>query len=115
MIFLEVFTQLYLAAKWEGNMAKKKSAKFNKEDIDNLSDDKPAVYIVEDKKKKNIYTGSAGKGRVKARVKEHLAGRKDSISGGVTVRIIQKSRIKDAQETEQKGSSLAVRMGVTLL
>jgi len=83
-------------------MAKKKTAKLNNEDINNLSDDKPVVYIIEDSKGKNIYTGSAKRGRVKERIKEHLPGRKDSIPGGVKVKINQKQRIKEAEKAEQK-------------
>ena len=45
-------------------MAGKKSGKFSKDGIEALAKDKPVVYVIEDDKGKNLYTGVAKRGRV---------------------------------------------------
>ena len=81
-------------------MAKKKTADFKPEAIDSLSQDKPVVYKIINQKGENIYTGSAKRGRVTDRIKEHLLGDSDPIPGGVKVKIEQHNSIKDAQSSE---------------
>lgn len=83
-------------------MAGKKSGGFNKEGIESLSKDKPVVYQIENSKGDNIYTGVAKRGRVEQRLKEHLPGAKDSIQGGVKVKIQQKSSIDAALKSEAR-------------
>jgi excinuclease UvrABC nuclease subunit len=86
---------------------KTRTAKFNKESIGNLPNDKPVVYKIENSKGENIYTGSAKRGRVEDRLKEHLAGGSDSMPGGAKVRIQQKSSISDAQKTEARSIAIS--------
>ena len=83
-------------------MSAKKSGKFTKEGIEALAKGKPVVYKIEDSKGNNIYTGSAKRGHVEERLKEHLPGGKDSIPGGKRVVIEQKSSISDAQASEKR-------------
>jgi excinuclease UvrABC nuclease subunit len=81
---------------------KRKTADFNPESIDALSQDKPVVYKVLDRKGENIYTGSAKRGRVAERIKEHLPAGPDAIPGGSKVKIEQKESIQEAQDTEKR-------------
>ena len=84
-------------------MAKKKlTVKFKKEEIENLSNDKPGVYKILNKSGDNIYTGIDKRGRVVPRVKEHLSGGPDPIKGGVKVKLIPKPTIKDAEKSEKR-------------
>ncbi len=83
-------------------MAGKKRGSFNKEGIEGLAKDKPVVYEIQDGKSKNLYTGSAKKGRVGDRLKEHLPGGKDPIRGGKKVVIQQKSSIDEALKSEAR-------------
>ena len=83
-------------------MAGKKSGKLDKERIEGLAKDKPVVYKIEDDKGKNLYTGVAQRGRVEARLKEHLPGGADPVRGGVKVRIQQKSTIAEAEKSEAR-------------
>ena len=83
-------------------MGGKKSSEFNPDGIESLSKDKPVVYKIENAKGANIYTGSAKKGRVEDRLKEHLPGGKDPIPGGKRVVITQKPSIDEAQKTEKR-------------
>ncbi len=59
----------------------KKSSDFTEEAIESLAKDKPVVYQILNKNNKNIYTGSAKRGRVEERLKEHLPGGPDPIRG----------------------------------
>lgn len=83
-------------------MSGKKSGPFTKEGIEDLAKDKPVVYKIENGKGNSIYTGSAKRGRVEERLKDHLPGGKDSIPGGKRVMIEQKSSITDAQASEER-------------
>lgn len=83
-------------------MTGKKSGSFDKEGIEGLAKDKPVVYDIQDEKGKTLYTGVAKRGRVEARLKEHLPGGPDPIKGGAKVKIQQKSTIKDAEKTETR-------------
>lgn len=80
----------------------KKSSDFSEKGIESLAKDKPVVYEILNKNNKNVYTGSAKRGRVEERLKEHLSGGPDPIRGGTKVRIQQKSSIDDAQKAEQQ-------------
>jgi len=79
---------------------KRKTTNLNKEKIKDLPNDKPAVYKIIDDKGKNIYTGVAKRGRVRARVNEHLPGGPDPIRGGKKVIVQQKGTIDDAERSE---------------
>lgn len=83
-------------------MAGKKSGSFDKKGIEGLVKSKPVVYTIEDNKGKNLYTGVAKRGRVEARIKEHLPGAADPIRGGTKVKIQQKSSIADAEKSEAR-------------
>lgn len=83
-------------------MAGKKSGSFDNDGIEGLAKDKPVVYDIQDKKGNTLYTGVAKKGRVEARLKEHLSGGPDPIRGGVKVKISQKSSIADAEKSEAR-------------
>lgn len=81
---------------------KKKTADFTSEGINSLAQDKPVVYKILNKNGKNIYTGSAKRGRVAERIKEHLPGGPHPIPGGAKVKIIQKNSIKEARKSESR-------------
>jgi len=83
-------------------MAGKKSSSFNKDGIERLAKDKPVVYDIENKSGKTLYTGSAKKGRVEQRLKEHLPDGPDPIRGGAKVKIRQKPSIAQAQKSEAR-------------
>ena len=83
-------------------MAGKKSGSFDSEGIEGLAKDKPVVYKIKNSGGKNIYTGSAKRGRVEERLKEHLPGGKDPIRGGAKVKIQQKSTIDEALKSEAR-------------
>ena len=83
-------------------MAKNKTrtAKMDSQSIDTLPNDKPALYKLLDSTGKNVYTGTAGRGSVRDRLKDHLPGGKDPVPGAAKVRIEQKDSIEQAQHTE---------------
>ncbi len=82
-------------------MPSKKSGKFDNEGIEGLAKDKTVVYglkasqrtrrSIEDDKRNLLYVGVAKRGRVTARLKEHLPDGIDPVRGGPPVRIQQKS------------------------
>lgn len=80
----------------------RKTGSFDEQGIDSLSKDKPVVYEIFNKEGKNIYTGSAKRGRVDDRLKEHLPGGSDPVQGGAKVKITQKSSIEQAQKAEAR-------------
>lgn len=83
-------------------MAKKKTVKLNKDAVNDLSNNKPAVYKIFNNEGENIYTGSAKRGRVTERIKEHLPGGSDPIPGAAKVKIEQHSSIDEAQKSESR-------------
>lgn len=83
-------------------MAGKKSGSFDKDGIEGLAKDKPVVYDIQNKAGKTLYTGSAKKGRVEQRLKEHLPDGPDPIRGGTKVKISQKPSIANAQKSEAR-------------
>ena len=83
-------------------MPGKKSGKFDNEGIEGLAKDKPVVYKIEDNQGEDLYVGVAKRGRVEARLKEHLPGGADPVPGGATVRIQQKMNIADAEKAEAR-------------
>ncbi len=83
-------------------MSGKRSGTFNKKGIESLAKDKPVVYEIENTRGKNLYTGSAKRGRVEERLKEHLPGGPDPVRGGAKVRILQKSSIDEAKKSEAR-------------
>lgn len=83
-------------------MSGKKSGSFDKKGIEGLAKNKPVVYNILDKKGNTLYTGSAKRGRVGERLKEHLPGGPDQIRGGTKVKIQQKSSIAEAKKAEAR-------------
>ncbi len=83
-------------------MVKKKSAKFSREDIGKLAQDKPVVYKLLNIKKENVYTGSSKKGQVPSRIKDHLPGGSHPIPGVKKVQIEQHNSIDDARKSEKR-------------
>ena len=81
---------------------KRKTADFKPDSIDTLAKDKSVVYKILNRKGENIYTGTAKRGRVPDRIKEHLPGGADPIPGGSKVQIEQKASIQDALKTEKR-------------
>jgi hypothetical protein len=79
----------------------KKTVRFSKTDVDGLPDDSPVVYKILTEGGRNNYTGVAQRGRVRARVSEHLPGRRDAVPGA-SVEIEQTSSIKQAREKEAR-------------
>lgn len=80
----------------------KKTADFKPEAIDNLAQDKPTVYKILNSQGENIYTGSAKKGEVADRIKDHLPGGSAPIPGAVSVTIEQHTSIGDAKSSESR-------------
>ena len=66
-------------------MPGKKSGKFDNEGIEGLAKDKPVVYQIEDDKRNLLYVGVAKRGRVEARLKEHMTDGVDPVRGGAKV------------------------------
>jgi len=77
----------------------KKTVPFNQKAIERLQNNKPVVYKILTKGGKNNYTGTAQRGRVQDRLKEHLPDGKDYVPGA-KVQIEQMDSIKDAQAKE---------------
>ncbi len=73
-----------------------KKTKFNKTSIEKISNDKPVVYNIKTEAGRSNYVGSAKKGRVQDRLKEHLG----KIPGS-SVEIEQHSNINDARKKEK--------------
>ena len=82
--------------------SKRKKTEFTKDGLERIRDDKSAVYKIRNAKGENIYTGSATRGRVEDRLREHLPGGKDPVPGGRTVEIEQKSSIDEARRSEAR-------------
>lgn len=72
-----------------------KKAKYNKQGIGQLPNDKPVLYRIETESGGLNYAGIAKRGRVQERISEHL-----SKIPGATVRIEQFSSISDAEKKE---------------
>lgn len=75
----------------------KKTANFNKNDIQNLPNDKPVVYRIQTEGGKDNYVGSAQRGRASERIGEHLGE-----VPGAKVKIEQYPSIGTAQASETR-------------
>ena len=73
----------------------KKTVKYNKTGVDKLPNDKPVVYQIQTETGTKNYIGSAQKGRVNERIKEHLGE-----IPGAKVTIAQHKSIADARKAE---------------
>jgi predicted GIY-YIG superfamily endonuclease len=81
---------------------KSRTTKLSPEGIEKVPDNKPVVYKILNQGTHNIYTGTAKRGRVQARLKEHLPGGPDPIPGGAKVHVQQMPSISDAKKTEAR-------------
>jgi hypothetical protein len=81
---------------------KSKTVKFNDDGIAKLPKDRPVVYKIKNAQGENIYTGIAKRGEAQNRIKDHLPGGQDAISGGAKVQIQQKTSIDDAKRSESR-------------
>ena len=79
----------------------KKTVNFSNQGIGQLPDNKPVVYKIQTGSGANNYTGIAQRGRVRARIAEHLSGSKDPIPGA-KVQIEQMSSIANARAKESR-------------
>jgi predicted GIY-YIG superfamily endonuclease len=75
---------------------------FTRDGIEHLVANKPVVYKILNSRGNNIYTGSAKRGRVPERLKEHLPGSKNAVKGGNKVKVYPKDSIEDAQKSEKR-------------
>jgi len=80
--------------------SKTKTVNFTKKGIEKLPDDVSAVYKILTTGNKNNYTGVAKRGRLKARLNEHLQGGPDPVPGA-KVNILRMPSISKAKETEK--------------
>ncbi len=78
----------------------KKTVKANDQGIEKIPADKPIVYKLLDEQNKNVYTGTAKKGNVQQRLKDHLPGGKDPIPDAKKIQIEQMPTIEDAKKKE---------------
>lgn len=74
---------------------------FNRSGIDRLPDDRPVVYRIQTEGGRNNYTGTAMRGRVQERLREHLPSGKDPIPGA-SVEIEQTRTIQEARRRESE-------------
>lgn len=79
----------------------RKTVPFNQKGIERLPDNKPVVYKILTTRDKNNYTGTAQRGRVQERLKEHLADAKDFVPGA-KVQIEQVGSIREAEAKESR-------------
>ncbi len=81
---------------------KMKTVAFTEDGIGCLPKNKSVVYKIKDKNGQNLYTGTAKRGRVCSRLKEHLPGGPDPIQGGISIQIQQKKTLNSARKLEAK-------------
>ena len=80
----------------------RKSGLFKREEIQRFAADKPVVYKLLNARGKNLYTGSAKRGRVRERLEEHLPDSRDPVTGAKRVQILQKASIDEARKAESR-------------
>lgn len=85
----------------------KKSANYNKGDVQNLSNEMPVVYRIQTEGGKDNYVGSAQRGRASERIGEHIGK-----VPGARVKIEQHNSI-DAAKRQRLGSSSASSQNTT--
>lgn len=73
-----------------------------KDGISKVPKGKPVVYKLKDSEGNNIYTGSAKRGRVPERLREHLSGGPDPIKDASAFQVKQSDSIREAQAEEKR-------------
>lgn len=76
--------------------------KFNKTSIKNIPEDKPILYLFQNKPGDDLYLGVAKRGRVQERLEEHLDLKKDKIPGVSKVKFAQFPSIEKAKKAEKR-------------
>ena len=79
----------------------KKTVKFNEDGIGKLPNNMPIIYKILTDGGSTNYAGSAKRGRVHERLKEHLPGGKDYVPGA-KVQIEQVGSIDEARQKESR-------------
>ncbi len=79
----------------------KRTVPFTDAGIGELSNDKPVIYRIKTDGGRNNYTGTAKRGRVQERLREHLPSGTNPIPG-TKVQIEQMPNIKDARAKEAR-------------
>ena len=79
-----------------------KTVALTEDGIECLPKNKSLVYKIKDKKGQNLFTGVAIRGRVVARIKEHLPGGSAPIRGGIKVQIQQRKTLASALKFASK-------------
>jgi excinuclease UvrABC nuclease subunit len=77
-----------------------KTVKLTNESVGTLPNDKPVVYKILNKRNENLYTGVAGKGEVRNRIKNHIRRPSDKVPGGTKVKIEQLPSRREAEKKE---------------
>lgn len=77
----------------------KRTAKFDKDGIASLPNNKPAVYRILDENAESIYVGAAKRNRLRDRLTEHFSGREIP---GIEVQIEQMGSIREAKAKEAR-------------
>ena len=75
--------------------------KFTKQNIQKAPESKAVVYKISDNKGKNLYTGSAGRGRVQARLAEHKDVQSEKIPDASKFQIQQVQNKEVARKVEK--------------
>ena len=73
----------------------RKKVRYNKTEVEQLSNDKPVLYRIETEGGNLNYVGVAKRGRVRKRISEHFGE-----IPGATVKVEQFSSIEDAKKKE---------------
>ncbi len=73
---------------------------FTKANIQNVPDNKTVVYKIKNDTGKNLYTGIAGRGRVRERLLEHKELKGESIPGATKFQIAQVENKDRAKKIE---------------
>jgi hypothetical protein len=79
----------------------KKTVQFNESGIEKLPEGKPVMYKILTDGGRNNYTGTAQRGRIQGRLREHLPGAKDPVPGA-KIQIEQMPSVADAQAKEAR-------------
>lgn len=74
----------------------------SKAHIENVPNEKPAVYKIKDSKGENIYTGVAQRGRIQDRLAEHMPRGSDAITGAKSFSYKPKRSIDSARSEEKQ-------------